>query len=198
MIQTPEFWLIISVQSLHYGGTLMIINLIEPITTSFGVKFSSFYVFLIGSSSSVGRICSAHLLQALSDYFTSTLTPEHLMGYCCLSVSLLNLLYSLYIPSSILLGVLIACTGFLYGIMGVLSASSVVSMFGVAHVATNDGVYDLSGAIGAYLIAYGVIALFTASSQDDYCVGSHCYQNCFFLTSALCLFGFILSRFIHR
>ena len=178
----------------------MVINLIEPITTSFGVKFTSFFVFLIGSSSSIGRISSAHLLETISFYSGSTVHPEHLMGYSCLSVALLNLLYSLYIPSATLLALLVSATGYLHGIMGVLSACSVVSMFGIAHVATNDGVYDLSGAVGAYLIAYGVVALVTSSSyqEDDHCIGAKCYQTCFLCTSGLCFLGFLFSRFIHR
>jgi hypothetical protein len=178
----------------------MVINLIEPITTSFGVKFTSFFVFLIGLSSSIGRISSAHLLETISFYSTATVHPEHLMGYSCLSVALLNLLYSLYLPSPTLLAILLTATGYLYGIMGVLSASSAVSMFGVAHVATNDGVYDLSGAVGAYLIAYGVVAVVNSSShqEDDQCLGAKCYQTCFLCTSGLCFLGFLFSLFIHR
>jgi hypothetical protein len=71
-------------------------------------------------------------------------------------------------------------------------------MFGVKHVATNDGIYDLSGAVGSYLIAYGVIALLVPPEQDDTCVGKECYQKCFYLTSFLCLLGFLLSIFIRR
>jgi hypothetical protein len=195
----------------------MVINLIEPITTSYGVKFTSFFVFLIGCSSSIGRISSAHLLETISFYSSpspssgrssSTVPnpchPEHLMGYSCLSVALLNLLYALYIPSPTFLALLLTATGYLYGMMGVLSASSAVSMFGIAHVATNDGVYDLSGAVGAYLIAYGVVAVVTSSSHleedddPDHCLGAKCYQTCFLCTSGLCFVGFVLSLFIHR
>jgi hypothetical protein len=199
MIQTPEFWLIFILQSVHYGGTLMVINLIEPITTSYGIEFRSFFVFIIGCSSALGRITSSFLLQSLSSLSSSgSLTPEHLMGYCCLAVSLLNLLYSLYLPSLLFLTLLFSLTGALYGLMGVLSASSAMSMFGISHLATNDGVYDLSGAVGAYFIAYGVIALFSSPQQDDDCVGAKCYQKCFWISSGLCFIGFLLSLFIPR
>jgi hypothetical protein len=209
MIQTPEFWLIFFLQSFHYGGTLMVINLIEPITIASRVEFRSFFVFIIACSSAIGRISSAHLLQSLSSH--SPLTPEHLMGYCCLAVCLLNLFYSLSLSSEVILIVLFSLTGALYGIMGVLSTSSAVSMFGLPHVATNDGVYDLSGAVGAYFIAYGVIALFSSTSPSSdregesggggdagHCIGPKCYQICFWISSGLCFVGFLLSLLIHR
>lgn len=113
-------------------------------------------------------------------------------------VSIINMIYSLYIPSSICLIVLIACTGYLYGIMGVLSSSSVITMYGRLHVATNDGVYDLSGAVGSYLISYTVITLILPSNQDDYCEGAKCYQQCFTILSVLCFVGFLLSFLIKR
>ena len=197
MLQTPEFWLIFTVQSFHYGGTLFVINLIESIVISYGFKFSSFYVFLIGCFSSIGRITSGHLLEYLFNY-SSKITPESLMGICCLMVSIVNLLYSLYVRSSIYLIILISCTGYLHGMMGVLSSSSVITMYGRLHVATNDGVYDLSGAVGSYLLSYTVTALVIPSNQDDYCEGAKCYQQCFTILSVLCFVGFLLSLLIQR
>lgn len=197
MIQTPEFWLIFTVQSFHYGGTLFVINLIEPIVVSYGFQYSSFYVFLIGCFSSIGRISSGHLLEFLFEY-SSNITPESLMGICCLMVSITNMIYSLYIPSSICLIFLISCTGYLHGIMGVLSSSSVITMFGRLHVATNDGIYDLSGAVGSYLISYTVIVLILPPDQDDYCHGAKCYQQCFTILSVICFIGFLFSLLIKR
>ena len=83
--------------------------------------------------------------------------------------------------------------------MTVLSAAIVVSLFGVTHVATNDGMYDLSGAVGSYAIAFGAVAMFppqkNKDDDDGGCVGADCYQEAFFFSAAVCFLGFVLSMF---
>jgi hypothetical protein len=120
MVQTREFWLIFILQSIHFGGTLLVINLIEPISTSFQVKFTSFSVFLIGCCSSIGRISSGHLLELISKCSSEPIGPERLMGYCCLSVSILNFVYSLYLSTPLSMFILLSFTGYFHGIMGTL------------------------------------------------------------------------------
>lgn len=47
------------------------------------------------------------------------------------------------------------------------------------------------GAVGSYVFAYGVIALYPPEAGD--CVGADCYQKVFFISSAACLVGGIAA-----
>ena len=195
MLHTGRFYATFIIQSTHYGGTLLLINLIEPIATSHGVKAGPFLVLLISLSSAFGRISIGHI----SAHFKDSVSLVGLMGYANLGVALVNIIIALYIRSEYLFYFLVLCTGTLYGTMTVLSAAIVVSLFGVTYVATNDGMYDLSGAVGSYVIAFGAVAMFPPkTNQDDDaggCVGANCYQEAFFLSAAVCVFGFILALF---
>lgn len=198
MLQTGRFYTTFIIQSTHYGGTLLLINLIEPIATSHGVKAGPFLVLLISLSSAFGRIVIGYI----SKRFKDSVSLVGLMGYCNLGVAIVNVVLALYIKSEYLFYLLVLCTGALYGTMTVLSAAIVVSLFGVTYVATNDGMYDLSGAVGSYVIAFGAVAMFpphTNKDDDDGgCVGADCYQEAFFLSSAVCVFGFVLSLITDR
>ena len=156
MLQTGRFYSTFIIQSTHYGGTLLLINLIEPIATSHGVKAGPFLVLLISLSSAFGRIVIGYI----SKRFKESISLVGLMGYCNLGVAIVNVVLALYIESEYLFYFLVLCTGALYGTMTVLSAAIVVSLFGVTYVATNDGMYDLSGAVGSYVIAFGAVAMF--------------------------------------
>lgn len=193
MLQTGRFYATFIIQSTHYGGTLLLINLIEPIATSHGVRPGPFLVLLISLSSAFGRI----IIGFISQRFRGSVSLVGLMGYANLGVAVVNIILALYIRSEYLFYTLVLCTGALYGTMTVLSAAIVVSLFGVTYVATNDGMYDLSGAVGSYVIAFGAVAMFppkTNKDDDDGgCVGADCYQEAFFLSAAVCVFGFLLS-----
>ncbi len=119
------------------------------------------------------------------------------MGLANLGVCFVNFMLAMYIPSDFLFYVLVICTGTLYGTMTVLSAANVVNLYGVTYVATNDGMYDLSGAVGSYAVAYGAVAIFppkvNKDDDDGGCVGADCYQEAFLFSSALCICGFVVS-----
>lgn len=169
------------------------INLIEPIATSHGVEAGAFLVLLISISSAFGRISIGYIAQRFQD----SVSLVGWMGYANLSVCIVNLTLAMYIRSEYLFYFLVLCTGALYGTMTVLSAAIVVSLFGVTYVATNDGMYDLSGAVGSYAIAFGAVAMFpprtNRDDDDGGCVGAHCYQEAFFFSSAFCFLGFVLA-----
>lgn len=135
----------------------------------------------------------------VSNSLKDSVSLTMLMGYCNLGVAVVNSLLAVYIQSEYLFYFLVLCTGALYGSMTVLSAAIVVSLFGVTYVATNDGMYDLSGAVGSYAIAFGAVAMFppkiNRDDDDGGCEGADCYQEAFFLSSAVCVFGFILAFF---
>jgi hypothetical protein len=193
MLQTGRFYSIFIVQATHYGGTLLVINLIEPIATSQRVQSGPFLVLLISISSAFGRICIGYISRKYSKHVTLV----SLMGYANLLVAVVNLFFSLYIDFDFMFYFLVCCSGFLYGTMTVLSAAIVVNLFGVTYVATNDGMYDLSGAVGSYAIAFGSVAIFppveNTDDDDGGCVGAACYQRCFWFSAAFCVIGFILA-----
>jgi hypothetical protein len=196
MIRTHRFQVIFVVQSIHYGGVLLVINLIEPVSTSFGIDYRPFFVMLIGLSSALGRIGVAHVYDFMQRK-GHRVSVQRLMAYACLLVCILNLGFTMYISNYVFFSLLVCGMGALYGCMSVLAASSVIDMFGIKYVATNDGVYDLSGAVGGYVIAYGLVAVFdpTRNTDDDHggCVGAQCYQMCFVVSAVFCLCGFLLA-----
>lgn len=157
------------------------------------MKPGPFLVLLISIASAFGRIAIGYVSHRLKE----SVSLVGLMGWCNLGVACVNIILSLYIRSEYLFYFLVLCMGALYGTMTVLSAAIVVHLFGVTYVATNDGMYDLSGAVGSYAIAFGAIAMFPPHSNTDDdsggCVGADCYQEAFFLSSAVCVIGFLLS-----
>ncbi len=86
--------------------------------------------------------------------------------------------------------------------MAVTSAAGVVQMFGVTHVAKNDGLFSLSRAVGSLGLAYGLIAAFppptTTDDDEILCEGGECFEEALLFSGALALcasFGALLLDF---
>jgi hypothetical protein len=193
MIKTGRFYGIFFIQCTHYGGTLLVINLIGSITTSQRVKYGPFLVLLTSISSAFGRIAIGLIAEKLKE----KVSLVAIMAYCNLSVALTSLLFASYIDDDAFYYFLVLCNGALYGSMTVLSAAIVVEQFGVTHVATNDGMFDLSGAVGSYAVAFGAVALFpppqNSDDDDGGCIGAVCYQKAFFFAAGVAFLGFIVG-----
>lgn len=193
MLKTGRFYAIFLIQSTHYGGTLLVINLIGSITTSQRVVYGPFLVLLISISSAFGRIA----IGLIAERFKKQVSLVGIMAYCNLLVTVTSLLFACYIDFDAFYYFLVLCNGALYGSMTVLSAASVVQQFGVTYVATNDGMYDLSGAVGSYAVAYGAVALFpppqNSDDDDGGCIGAVCYQKAFFFAAGVAFLGFLVG-----
>lgn len=188
VIGTKRCWVVFFVLSVILGSCLVTINLIDSVSTSQRVTTSTpTLVFLITASSALGRVFIGYI----TSYFEESLTMLQFMGLASLAVGAINLLIGLYIPGELIFLMLVACTGILFGMVKVLQAACAVDMFGVTYVATNSGFMGLSGAVGSYVIAYGVVA--ATSSPSSSCVGAHCYQSVYFISSVLCLGGFVAA-----
>jgi hypothetical protein len=157
------------------------------------VKYGPFLVLLISISSAFGRIAIGLIAEKLKE----KVSLVAIMAYCNLSVTLTSLLFASYIDEDVFYYFLVLCNGALYGSMTVLSAASVVEQFGVTYVATNDGMFDLSGAVGSYAVAYGAVALFpppvNSDDDDGGCIGAICYQKAFFFAAGVAFLGFIIG-----
>mmetsp|Transcript_14470 Transcript_14470/g.21759 ORF Transcript_14470/g.21759 Transcript_14470/m.21759 type:complete len:593 (-) Transcript_14470:45-1823(-) len=195
MLQTYQCWVVFLILSSIYGSTLLVINLIEPISVSQRVSASApVLVFILNISSSLGRISIGHV----SEYFKGTLSLVQMLGCGNLFVAVVNFCFALYIPVEAVFYILVFCIGALYGAIKVLAAAYAVDMYGVTHVATNNGFFGLSGAVGSYVIAYGLVEIFHPSNVNsgNQCIGSKCFQSIFFVSSFICVVGFVVAMFL--
>lgn len=187
MISTGRFYALFFMQATHYGATLLVINLVIQISSSFDVRLGPILVVLISMGSTVGRIAMGHIASIAGREVSF---PE-MAGYLNLGACITNFLFALYIRSTALFCVLVFFSGLQYGAMTVSAGAGVVTMFGVTHVAKNDGMFDLSNAVGSIAVAYGLVVLFRPpnNTNDDAggCLGAGCYQTIFFVSSFLCL-----------
>ena len=184
-------WVVFFILSTIFGSCLVLQNLIDPISTSQGVSVSApTLVFISTASSALGRVGIGYI----TSYYEDRVTMVQFMGLTALLVAVVNVIIGLYIPNEYVYLGLVALSGALFGITKVLQAASAVDMFGVTYIATNSGFMGLSGAVGSYCIAYGVVAIFPPPDSDSGdCIGADCYQNVFFISAALCLIGFIAA-----
>ncbi len=118
MLKTFRFYVIFFSQATHYGGCLLLMNLVDPIAKSQGVNVGAVLVLVISLSSAVGRVSIGWLQKKFK-----TLSTTAFMGLANLFVACTNILLSLYIDSAVFFYILVSCTGFLYGTMTVLSAT---------------------------------------------------------------------------
>ncbi len=187
MVFTVRFYCIFFFQAAHYGAVLLVINLIAKVAGSFGIPPAAYLVLLISLGSTFGRVGIGHFTKL----FQSSLNCVRTMAILCAFSGSLNLLYSAHIPSKTLFCVMIFWTGALYGAMAVTSAAGVVQMFGVTHIAKNDGLFSLSRAVGSLGIAYGLIAAFpppiTTDDDEILCEGGKCYSEALLYSGALAL-----------
>jgi hypothetical protein len=188
MIRTVRFHCLFFFQAAHFGSCLLVINLIIQIAGSFGVPTGAYLVLLISLGSTFGRVAIAHVTKV----FEKSLNFVRTVAILCAASGTLNLIYSAYISSTPLFCLLVFGTGTLYGAMAVAAAAGVVQMFGVTHVAQNDGLFDLSNGIGSLGIAFGLVAAFppptTATDDDEIkCEGSQCYRDALLVSACLSL-----------
>ena len=198
MLSTGRFYCLFLIQAAHYGGVLLVINLVIQMAGSFGVPLGPLLVLLISLGSTTGRIGIGHIASALGD----TLTTPLLLGGLNLGTFVVNVLLALYIRSTVLFCLLVFCSGWLYGAMAVVAASGVVQMFGVTHVAKNDGMFDLASAMGSLVIAYGLIAIFPPQRNTDDddaggCRGAQCYQKALVVSACLCCLAALSALCLH-
>jgi MFS family permease len=187
MLRTGRFYCIFLFQAAHFGSTLLVINLIVQVAGSFDVPPAGYLVLLLSLGSAFGRVAIGYITKALDEYLNFVRTVSIL----CAASAALNFLYAAYIRSTPLFCLMVFCTGTLYGAMAVAAAAGVVQMFGVTHVAKNDGMLDLSAAVGSLGIAFGLVAAFpppqTTDDDDIKCIGAQCYQMALLLSGCLSL-----------
>mmetsp|Transcript_29175 Transcript_29175/g.49063 ORF Transcript_29175/g.49063 Transcript_29175/m.49063 type:complete len:184 (-) Transcript_29175:25-576(-) len=109
--------------------------------------------------------------------------------------------------SSDLLYVCLLLVGFCFGAAFSNIAAIVADLWGTQYVASNYGFLDLSPIMGSYIFSTGLIAGFYPKDSgdddgnddgDDYtCVGVHCFQHIFFITSACGVFATIVCYVLH-
>lgn len=196
MLCTPSFHCLFFFQAVHYGAVLLVINLVIQIAGSFGVPPAAYLILLISLGSAFGRIAIGHVAKV----FEKHLNYCRIVSLLCASSGTLNLIYATYVSSTPLFCFLVFCSGALYGAMSVAAAAGVVQMFGVTHVAKNDGLFDLSKAVGSFGIAFGLIAAFPppVTTDDDSikCVGARCYQMALLVSGCLSLCAAVGAAFL--
>ena len=112
------------------------------------------------------------------------------MGRINLILSVNSLVFAFTTGSPALFAMLVSVTGFCYGSIAVLAAAVNVDMFGVKYIATNDGIFDFSNAVGSLVFVFVLVTLFPVDDSDREegvddddalgCSGAHCFQKVFF------------------
>jgi MFS family permease len=199
MVMTLRFWVVFSIQACGFGGVLVVVNLINSIADAYGISDAAVYIAILGLSSAVARAMFGYISKAIAD----RMTLVGMMGRINLILSVNSLVFAFTTGSPALFGLLVSVTGFCYGSIAVLAAAVNVDMFGVKYIATNDGIFDFSNAVGSLVFVFVLVSLFPvddselAEDADDDdalgCSGAKCFQNVFFGASALCFVAFLMS-----
>eukprot|EP00603_Paraphysomonas_imperforata_P000826 CAMPEP_0114429212 /NCGR_PEP_ID=MMETSP0103-20121206/9355_1 /TAXON_ID=37642 ORGANISM="Paraphysomonas imperforata, Strain PA2" /NCGR_SAMPLE_ID=MMETSP0103 /ASSEMBLY_ACC=CAM_ASM_000201 /LENGTH=542 /DNA_ID=CAMNT_0001598513 /DNA_START=331 /DNA_END=1959 /DNA_ORIENTATION=+ len=199
MIQTLRFWVVFSIQACGFGGVLVVVNLINSIAEAYGINDAAVYIAILGLSSAVARAMFGYTSKIIADH----LTLVGMMGRINLILSANSMVFAFTTGSPALFALLVSVTGFCYGSIAVLAAAVNVDMFGVKYIATNDGIFDFSNAVGSLVFVFVLVTIFPVDDseldperEDDDalgCSGAKCFQNVFFGASFLCFVAFLMS-----
>ena len=191
--------MVFSIQACGFGGVLVVVNLINHIAEAYGIDDAAVYIAILGLSSAFARAMFGYISKLVAE----RLTLVGMMGRINLFLSVNSLVFAFTTGSPVLFGFLVSVTGFCYGSIAVLAAAVNVDMFGVKYIATNDGVFDFSNAVGSLVFVFVLVTIFPVddSDADDGgddddslgCSGAHCFQKVFFGASFLCFVAFLMS-----
>ncbi|CAM9090570.1 unnamed protein product [Hapterophycus canaliculatus] len=172
------------------GSGLVVINNVTSLADSLGMTSSDLLVSVIGISNALGRLGSGWI----SDRVVNAGLPRSLVLCAMLLVTCgVDLLLAAGVRD--LLYPLCVAAGLCYGSMFSLVLALTADLFGPRHLGTNYGLMDLGPALGSFLFATGVVALFyedTTEGGSNECVGPQCFAGTFFTTAISCLSSCVL------
>jgi hypothetical protein len=179
------------------GSGLLVINNVQAIAQAVDDLPSPFFVTLLSLANASGRLFVGIIADTYSDYISRLQLLSLIALVMCVTQFILSIGVGAVLYPCLLM------VGLMFGATFSNIAATTADLFGSKYVGSNYGFIDLAPAIGSYVFATGLVAVFYPSdghpteSADKVCRGAHCFQGAFLVASLSCLLASVFGAYMH-
>ncbi|KAB1216692.1 putative transporter MCH1 [Morella rubra] len=193
-MRTVNFWLLFIAMICGMGTGMATINNMSQIGES--LSYTTVEVDSLVSLWSIWNFLGRFGAGYASDYLLHTRGwgRPFLMAVTLATMAAGHVVIAAGFPGNLYLGSILV--GICYGSQWSLMPTITSEIFGVKHMGTIFNTIAIASPVGSYIFSVKVIAYIydkEASSEDDTCVGTHCFMLSFLVMASVAFLGFLVA-----